>query len=263
MPFKSKRQQRLFFSGALPGVDKKKALEFAHETPNIKKLPDRAPAEKGKPTLRSKKASFLFPKKKLVDAPELVALRQEHPYRDEHDDHKDMHPAHWHTQKNDSYDRALTTWNERQAAQRNKKAGSPNDRMHDALAAKILRNRKKTAAVFTALEPVFAELFKVAALPQLVRANAHFGNAVKILKSAPPTALHSSTPQNLGSGLRSALAARKTAGLGSAASSPGAVGKFKGMMTTNALKTPGYAASTNAINPRKSIIPAMNATKPH
>ena len=46
MPFKSKAQQRLFFSGALPGVDKKKALEWAHETPSMKKLPEHKKHEK-------------------------------------------------------------------------------------------------------------------------------------------------------------------------------------------------------------------------
>lgn len=57
MPFTSKRQQAAAFAGAIPGFSKEKALEWAHETPNLKDLPDRAPAEKGKPTLRSKKAN--------------------------------------------------------------------------------------------------------------------------------------------------------------------------------------------------------------
>lgn len=56
MPFRSKRQQRAMFGGHIPGLTKEDAHRWADETPNIKKLPDRAPAEKGKPTLRSKKA---------------------------------------------------------------------------------------------------------------------------------------------------------------------------------------------------------------
>lgn len=54
MPFKSKRQMRAAFAGVLPGFSEEKAHEWAHETPALKSLPDRAPAEKGKPTLRSK-----------------------------------------------------------------------------------------------------------------------------------------------------------------------------------------------------------------
>jgi hypothetical protein len=54
MPFKSKRQQRAAFAGAIPGISKAKAREWAHETRDIKKLPERAAAEKGKRTLRSK-----------------------------------------------------------------------------------------------------------------------------------------------------------------------------------------------------------------
>lgn len=68
MPFQSKRQQRAFFAGVIPGIDKEKALEWAHETKDIKKLPERAPAEKGKPTLRSKKG-----RKALEKAAELLA----------------------------------------------------------------------------------------------------------------------------------------------------------------------------------------------
>lgn len=59
MPFTSKRQQRAAFGGHLPGFSKEKALEWAHETPNLKDLPDRAPAEKGKPTLRPKHSELL------------------------------------------------------------------------------------------------------------------------------------------------------------------------------------------------------------
>lgn len=58
MPFKSKRQQRAAFGGHIPGFSKEKAREWAHETPNLKKLPDRAPAEKGKPTLLSKESQL-------------------------------------------------------------------------------------------------------------------------------------------------------------------------------------------------------------
>lgn len=58
MPFTSKRQQRAAFGGHIPGISKAKAREWAHETPNLKELPDRAPAEKGKPTLLSKESQL-------------------------------------------------------------------------------------------------------------------------------------------------------------------------------------------------------------
>ena len=57
MPFRSKRQQRAAFAGMIPGFDKERAHEWADET-DFSHLPERAPAEKGKPTLRSKKASM-------------------------------------------------------------------------------------------------------------------------------------------------------------------------------------------------------------
>jgi hypothetical protein len=54
MPFASKRQQRAMFAGKIPGMTKEDAKEWADKT-DFSKLPERAPAEKGKPTLRSKK----------------------------------------------------------------------------------------------------------------------------------------------------------------------------------------------------------------
>lgn len=67
MPFQSKRQWRAAFAGQISGFSKEKAKEWAKET-DFGKLPDRAPAEKGKPTLRSKEASVpraVFVAKKL------------------------------------------------------------------------------------------------------------------------------------------------------------------------------------------------------
>jgi hypothetical protein len=178
MPFKSKKQQRLFFSGALPGVDKETALEWAHETKNMKKLPERAPAEKGKPTLRSKKANG-----------DMIAHFQEHP---------DKLRAH--------------------LERKSKAKGSENDRRHYVKELALL-DRKKTA--------VLAEVADLTPeLEQLL------------------------------------IDVFKTAGLGTAASLPSAVGRFKGMMSANALKPPGFAASKMAINPRKTIVSAMNVTKP-
>ncbi len=46
MPFKSKSQMRGAFSGALGPEMKKKAKQWAEETPNIKALPDKKKAKK-------------------------------------------------------------------------------------------------------------------------------------------------------------------------------------------------------------------------
>lgn len=58
MPFHSKRQWRAAFAGHIPGISKEKAKEWAEETGSFRRLPDRAPAEKGKHTLRTKKAGI-------------------------------------------------------------------------------------------------------------------------------------------------------------------------------------------------------------
>lgn len=87
MPFTSKRQMRAAFGGHIPGITKAKAREWAHETKGLKNLPDRAPAEKGKPTLRAKKAYASAPFKNEDDqagAPELVNA-----YRDSLKHHRD------------------------------------------------------------------------------------------------------------------------------------------------------------------------------
>lgn len=69
MPFTSQRQMRAAFAGKIPGFSKERAHEWAEETPDIKELPDRAPAEKGKATLRSKAAEgILDTHDRLVDA---------------------------------------------------------------------------------------------------------------------------------------------------------------------------------------------------
>jgi hypothetical protein len=46
MPFQSKAQMRAAFSGALGAKMKKDAKEWAHETPDIKKLPNHKKSKK-------------------------------------------------------------------------------------------------------------------------------------------------------------------------------------------------------------------------
>jgi hypothetical protein len=73
MPFASRRQARAMFGGHIKGLTKDDAHEWAKDT-NFSKLPDRAPAEKGKPTLRSKKASAAFDFEALVELFKTAAL---------------------------------------------------------------------------------------------------------------------------------------------------------------------------------------------
>ena len=61
MPFKSSAQMRAAFSGALGPEMKSKALGWAHETPNIKKLPEHVKQGKGginKESIMKNKAHF-------------------------------------------------------------------------------------------------------------------------------------------------------------------------------------------------------------
>lgn len=58
------------------------------------------------------------------------------------------------------------------------------------------------------------------------------------------------------------LEALKMATLGMVNSVSKNVGRFSGMQTAHALKAPGVAASTQAVNPRRSISNAINASKP-
>lgn len=160
MPFKSKRQQRAMFGGHIPGMTKEDAHEWAHETKSIKKLPERAPAEKGKATLRSKKANG-----------DMMQYFADHP--EKHENYLDRKEA---------------------------------DR--------IRRGKSKVAEVFRGLEDIVAEALKFAVL-------------------------------------------------GSSVTNSNNVGKLRGMMTMNAMKAPSYAASTQAMNPTKGVISAMNKAKPH
>lgn len=181
MPFRSKRQQKAMFGGHIPGMDKSDAKQWAKET-DFSKLPERAPAEKGKPTLRSKKA-------KVDWGARLRSLKMR----------RDPDGIEASKQANGDMLQYFADHPEKAKAYRERKERE---------------RRKAAAAAFEKLEAMLGEVFKTAAL----------GSAV--MKSSN-------------------------------------VGKLRGMMTTNALKAPGYAASTQAINPRRSMVSAINAIKPH
>ncbi len=55
MPFKSKSQQRAAFGGYLGKEMKNKAEEWAHETPNIKELPEHKESMKSNIIARMKR----------------------------------------------------------------------------------------------------------------------------------------------------------------------------------------------------------------
>jgi hypothetical protein len=244
MPFRSKRQARAAFAGVIPGMDKADARRWASETPDLKALPDRAPAEKGKPTMRSKKANGDM-LQYFLDHPEKLKERNERKAKEEA--RKKMAGV------LDGARRvgALAKARVREIGQKERSfhggvgkllgaSGDPTKRTVGELEDRLVRRgRAATGSVFAA---------GGAAGYSAGRAHHHEKRAVADA-FAPVVA-------ELGRLLA------KSAGLGSAASSPSAVGKFKGMMTTNALKTPGYAASVQATNPRKSVVSAMNVAKP-
>lgn len=62
MPFKSKAQQRFFFAAAERGeIPKATAERWAHETPNIKSLPEHvSEKKKERKGKRTKKGSILY-----------------------------------------------------------------------------------------------------------------------------------------------------------------------------------------------------------
>lgn len=55
MPFKSKNQMKAAFGGYLGSEMKSKALKWAHETPNIKSLPEKLWKRKKKAENKKKK----------------------------------------------------------------------------------------------------------------------------------------------------------------------------------------------------------------
>lgn len=81
MPFTSKRQWRAAFAGKIPGISPSQAHEWAHSTPSFKDLPDRAPDEKGKPTLRSKEANGDMIQH-FIDHPEKLKEKKERDRRE-------------------------------------------------------------------------------------------------------------------------------------------------------------------------------------
>lgn len=215
MPFRSKRQWRAAMAGKIEGISKSDAHDWAHETSTpFKDLPDRAPAEKGKPTLRSKKADYLDDKE-----------------------------------------------------------------------ARRKRQGTKHAYAFEPLEQELAEVFKFAAFriglkpkqrtpdPEILAArrahpmptNVDWDNfdAHKDVHPAHWVTKNDASYDKMRAGFEARKARQKVAVLGTAVSNPNNVGKLKGMMSTHALKAPGYAAATQAMNPRKNIVAAMNKIKPH
>jgi hypothetical protein len=63
MPFKSKAQARAAFGGHIPGFSKEKAEEWAHETKNMKKLPEHVKKEAvWNPELAAATAKYLTEK---------------------------------------------------------------------------------------------------------------------------------------------------------------------------------------------------------
>jgi hypothetical protein len=201
------------FGGHIPGMTKRDAEEWADETPSFKKLPERAPAEKGKPTLRSKKASkgdLIIHMRPPMSAGDRVshlaaggalgaggtylAMRGKKKGRNKHAEGEEGSDP-----------------SESEAGAAFVPSGDY-ESVEDPKKKK--KKRKKVASAFAQLEGALGQAFKLAAL-------------------------------------------------GTSVMNPSNVGRLRGMMTTHSLKAPGYAASTQAIKPTRSVVAAMNVNKPH
>jgi hypothetical protein len=236
MPFRSKRQWRAAMSGRIEGISKSDAHDWAHETSTpFKDLPDRAPAEKGKPTLRSKKADYL-------DDKEARRRRQ----------------GTKHASAFEPLEQELAEVF-KAAAFKMPEKGKGLRRVGELLTGSHRRALDKE------WKGSFGGKGNVIEIGSARKAKA-FNKERKVetskIRGARAAAL---VAGGIGAQdfVRGSGDKRKSASLGTAVSNPNNVGKLKGMMSTHALKAPGYAAATQAMNPRKNVVAAMNKIKPH
>lgn len=289
MPFASKRQQRAAFAGKIPGID---PHEWAAET-DFKKLPERAPAEKGKPTMRSKKAvlSMVPLEDEVAEVFKFAAPALGDSLRTAL---KVTRPSSAPPQLGDSLRQVLR--------QRGKVASSEALAMlgyfiaRAKLAARdeddeeITGNGGATLGGFVAPgigSSIGAGLTgprhnwgRRAISSGLGSVGGAFGGGM--LGFGAARALGGGGAAQLAAGHAGVRAggmlggyygnktmndatkheAAKEAALGTSVASARNVGRLKGMMTQHALKTPGVASSMEAMNPRRNVINAMNSMKP-
>jgi len=242
MPFTSKRQWRAAYAGKIPGVD---PHEWAHETKSFKKLPERAPAEKGKATLRSKEAAPLDLAKQFLPAARKARV---------------ANLAQAASNKGDLASRLTRNMGQHPM-------GSPQFNRIQGVRDKVTarasqlqgagRAEAKAVSSDRAMKSTFTPQASPASNPAPQSFMSRMMNKVRpsspmVQKAAMFVALEDELAEIF-----------KLAALGTAAMNPHNVGRLKGMMTTHALKAPGYAASTQAVNPGRNIVRAMNAGKPH
>lgn len=89
MPFTSRRQARAAFGGHIPGFSKTRAKKWADKT-DFEELPDRAPEEKGKPTLRTKSAAKYLDTAQIKDFFTKLAYSMNKPNQTAASDTKDV-----------------------------------------------------------------------------------------------------------------------------------------------------------------------------
>jgi hypothetical protein len=270
MPFASKRQQRAMFAGAIPGLDKNDAKEWAKDT-DFKKLPDRAPAEKGKPTMRSKKAGSENDHRHNARAEQARLARSDASKWDPNGSFRTgmagVIPlpgtggvtAYFTGPEHNRGRRSL-------AAAAGGTAGAmllgPLGKgigagLGNEIADRMTRHEREPLKTANGDmlqhfldHPKQAENY----LDRKERERTHRGKTAAAIVSE----VADFTPE-----LEALLTdVFKGASLGTAVMNPKNVGKLRGMMTTNALKAPGYGPSAGVTNPRRNIISAMNAGKP-
>lgn len=267
MPFASRRQQRAMFGGHIPGMTKEDAHRWADETPSIKKLPERAPAEKGKPTLRAKKAAPLVPEPedKGPGGERAIAISGLLGAGAQFANHGYGIGGNWA--------QGSQGWGgEGSAGIGALLSGPGHNRGRRALGAAVgdalgARMGGLAGALTGAVAGGSREAMAVGGLVGQSVGKAMGGIAGNKLVDDLTKHEREGEVKHAGAHLaqfEEGLAeVFKIAALGTSAMNPSNVGRLKGMMTTHALKAPGYAASTQAVNPRKNVVSAMNAMKPH
>jgi hypothetical protein len=230
MPFKSKRQWRAAFSGRIPGFSKTKAREWAHETSGFQDLPDRSPAEKGEPTLRSKKSQLAHAHdsgKGLSEASIQKGQKVEFEHTNNPVVARQIAIDHLRERK-DYYERL---------AEIEKSAFSGRLMSRLAYLARHTRRAKQLEQLLPpdAIDRVLPDAMQEYAKEKSSAYEALVSLCTKLAFALPKPGQIMSNAKHVGS--------------------------FPGTATANFLKPPGRAASTQAILPGRNIRSAMNAFK--
>lgn len=251
------------FAGAIPGLTKEDAHEWAKDT-NFKKLPERAASQKGKPRMRTKKAVILVYEKKRPDQKWLDI--------NEGESYMDSVRRRWREQQH-----------QKKASRRRDKKPSTGT-LGTALSAVATPYIGSGAIGSLASGPGDNRVRRAAGTLAGEAAGAYGGAALarKLPRSTSwkrDLALQLATHQGAkalgaagGNAVTHALTKEaaemiaegigKCAALGTAVVSSNNVGKLRGMMTSHAMKAPGPGPLARTVQPGKAIQQAMTVRSP-